>query len=87
MIEEGIHKGGNFVIPCQFEAADEFSDDGLAPVKQGGKWGYIDQTGKMIIKPQFDGGRPFDNGLAEVKSGDAFGYVDKTGNYVWKPSK
>jgi hypothetical protein len=26
----------------------------LAAVKIGGKWGYIDKTGKIVIKPQFD---------------------------------
>src|SRR5947209_8407698 len=26
----------------------------LFPVKQNGKWGYIDKTGRVIIKPQFE---------------------------------
>ena len=28
--------------------------EGLASVKIGDKWGYIDTIGKTIIKPQFD---------------------------------
>jgi len=31
-----------------------------------GKWGYADQTGKVVIAPQFDAARPFNNGLAQV---------------------
>lgn len=27
----------------------------LFPVQQDGKWGFIDQTGQIVIKPQFDG--------------------------------
>ena len=32
----------------------------------GGKWGYIDESGKMVIKPQFDDARAFFDGLAAV---------------------
>jgi len=38
-----------------FEWAESFHD-GLALVKTGGKWGFIDNTGKMVIEPQFDQG-------------------------------
>ena len=44
---------GKFAINPQFDDAAEFSD-GLAPVKQGKHWGFIDPTGKFAINPQFD---------------------------------
>ena len=31
----------------------------LAHVRIGGKWGYIDPAGKMVINPQFDAASPF----------------------------
>ena len=31
----------------------------LAHVKVGGKWGYIDSEGKMVINPHFDDVSPF----------------------------
>ncbi|HEX8653253.1 MAG TPA: WG repeat-containing protein [Pyrinomonadaceae bacterium] len=57
---------------------------------------YIDASGQMVIKPQFDGGGEFIEGLAHVSIGGtcdrpAFdrkdGYIDCTGRYVWKPSR
>ncbi len=49
--------------------------------------GYIDKTGKVVIKPQFDGdsARDFYEDLAAVKIGGKWGYIDKTGKVVIKP--
>ncbi|HAA27993.1 MAG TPA: hypothetical protein DCE56_10440 [Cyanobacteria bacterium UBA8553] len=55
------------VIPPQFAQADSFSE-GLARVKIGNKWGYIDKKGKLVIQPQFDEAASFSEGLALVKN-------------------
>jgi hypothetical protein len=70
---------GNVVIQPQFDNADWFSDNGLAPVKLNGKWGYIDKTGKFLIQPQFDDAFEFDNGLAAVKLNGKKGILMKKG--------
>jgi hypothetical protein len=41
--------------------------DGLLPVEQNGKWGYIDMYGRLAIPLQFDAARGFSNGRAEVR--------------------
>ncbi|MEH1811242.1 MAG: WG repeat-containing protein [Nostoc sp.] len=46
------------------------------------KYGYIDQTGRIAITPQFDDAWDFSQGLAVVKIDDKFGYIDKTGQLV-----
>ena len=70
------------------------SDDGedYFPVKQNGKFGYIDKTGKIVIPPQFDSvviaqeqGSSFTEGLAAVQVGDKWGYIDKSGKFVIPP--
>jgi hypothetical protein len=53
---------------------------------EGGKWGYIDKTGKYIINPQFDEAMGFNEGLASVRIGDKWGYIDKNGKFVWNPT-
>lgn len=45
---------GNLIVPFQYEMANSFSS-GLAAVRQNNKWGFIDNTGKIVITPQFDG--------------------------------
>ena len=50
------------------------------------KYGYIDQHGRWVIKPQFDAGGKFAaNGLAAVRKGNHCYYIDKSGRPVIKP--
>lgn len=57
----------------------------LFRIEQNGKVGYIDNTGKIIIKPQFDNGWEFSEGLAPVLIDEDWGYIDETGKIVIKP--
>jgi hypothetical protein len=59
----------------------------LFPVQVGGMWGYMDTTGKLVIRPQFDAPFSFSEGLAPVfdKHTHAWGYIDKTGRFVIRP--
>jgi hypothetical protein len=57
----------------------------LFVIYQGGKAGYIDQTGKMIIPPRFDVAWGFREGLAPVKVGEKWGVIDPQGNLVAPP--
>ena len=43
---------------------------GLLAVKVGNAWGYMDKTGKMIIKPQFQTALNFQEGIAVVENAD-----------------
>jgi hypothetical protein len=72
--------------------------EGLLPIQQGGKWGYINRSGEVVIKPQFEAGEPFADGLALVrypprkkplKPGEkkpelveGIGFIDQTGKIV-----
>lgn len=57
----------------------------LSPVETGGKLGYIDRSGNIVIKAQFDPAWRFSEGLARVKIGGKCGYIDKSGKIVIKP--
>lgn len=47
-------------------------------------YGFIDKTGKIVIKPQFHIVKQFNSGLAFVSYEDGVGYIDKTGNFIWR---
>ena len=54
----------------------------LFPVRVNDRYGYIDQRGKLVIKPQFIDAREFSEGLARVWVAGGkgrWGYVDLTG--------
>jgi hypothetical protein len=64
--------------------------EGLAGVETHDlRWGFIDKTGKEIIKPVYAGLTLFRNGLCRVQTGSLFkglktAYIDKKGNVIWE---
>lgn len=58
-----------------------FIDD-LAAVCVNGLWGYIDETGAMVIPPQFQEAKSFSNGMAGVYNGEAWYLIDRSGRTV-----
>lgn len=63
----------------------------LYPVQQNGKWGYIDQTGKVVIPPQFEEVKCFcsggwqNEGLIAAKVKGLWGYINVKGDIVIPP--
>lgn len=49
-------------------------------------WGFVDQSGKQIINPQFDAVGDFHDGKCAVKNKEGkWGYIDKSGKIVINP--
>jgi hypothetical protein len=55
---------------------------GLYPARAGGKYGYADSTGVMIIPARFDLADAFSEGLALVGQNGRFGYIDSRGSFA-----
>ena len=47
-------------------------------------YGFIDKTGKVVVKLRFWSVDQFNSGLAFVRYENGVGYIDKTGNSVWQ---
>ena len=58
---------------------------GFAQVRLGGKWGFVDVKGKVVIPLEYDQVGNFSKGLAGVKLNDKWGFVDATGKEVVPP--
>ena len=56
--------------------------DGLALVKEGLLYGYVDAKGDYVIAAQFEEATDFAEGLAAVKTENKWGYIDTTGKFV-----
>ena len=74
---------GVIVIPPQFQSVHNFSE-GLAAVRSGGKWGYINDRGALVVDYQFTSkyANDFSEGLVAVYKDKKWGYVDQEGNEV-----
>lgn len=57
---------GCFLFRKQFEGVSQFTE-GLARVKQNGKYGYINTKGELVSPCIYDGANSFSKGLALVK--------------------
>jgi hypothetical protein len=55
---------------------------GIAAVKVGKNWGYIDRTGKPVIPLQFDDAKHFQGRFSVVSSRGKWIWIDKTGRTV-----
>jgi len=80
--------GGEYTVlvgaTMRFEDVGEFSN-GLAPVSVGGKWGFIDRSGKIMIAPSYEDALSFSGHLAAVKQGDYWGYLALTNKFGIEP--
>lgn len=57
--------------------------DGVFLLEKGGKFGYLDYTGRWIVKPELVSATPFSEGLAVVKNAEGkAGVIDTTGAFV-----
>ncbi|MCL2125163.1 MAG: WG repeat-containing protein [Oscillospiraceae bacterium] len=68
-----------------YEDARPFADIGYAAVKNGGKWGFIDIDGTVMIDYSFDDALSFVQHLAAVRQGELWGYINANGAIAIEP--
>ncbi len=85
-----VNLNGDVVIPFIFDEVRPFNQ-GLAPVKKDGLWGFIDQKSCFAVEPFYDefyaadkttAYQAFFDGLAYVKKNGKWGAIDKQGKVV-----
>lgn len=69
--------GKKIPTPVDYGPKSYSFSDGLVPISKGGKWGFMDQTGKLVIEATFEDAENFSEGLAPVKV---------RGEVVWCPA-
>ncbi|HPI54500.1 MAG TPA: WG repeat-containing protein [Chitinophagaceae bacterium] len=76
-------KGQRLNDTC-YEKASDFSE-GLARVIVGGKIGFIDTTGAMVIEPQFENAYDFHAGRCRARINKEWGFINRQGQYIMTP--
>jgi hypothetical protein len=81
-----INPKGEWVIKAQFAAAKNFdSESGLARVKVGDKWAYVNKKGEITNLNDTQVSDDFCNGLARGKKNEKIGFYNTSGNWVIQP--
>ncbi len=82
---------GREVVPAVYDLAGGWSNNlvavnvgakGTGNRKKGGKWGYYNDRGVLVIPLQFDDAMRFYEGRAAVKTDGEWGFIDTAGNIV-----
>ncbi|MBX3130804.1 MAG: WG repeat-containing protein [Polyangiaceae bacterium] len=58
---------------------------GLARVRRGDRWGYVNDQGALVIEARFEQARDFVEGLAAVRLGEAWTWITPTGRALGEP--
>ncbi len=69
----------------KYDKALDFSE-GLAPVLNNNKWGYINRNGNLKIPFSFDKAYSFSDGVAGVNVNGKRGFISTSGKYVVSPT-
>lgn len=64
-----------------FDNAYPFMGTQAAAVCIGGKWGFADTTGAVVIEPKYEEAKSFSIGLGAVKENGTWGYINTSGEY------
>ncbi len=77
-------------VRIQCTSLDARKVEGLAAVKIGQLWGYVNRDGVLVIAPQFEGAKDFSKGMAviEIRSSGSpylYGFIDRSGTSVLPP--
>ena len=83
-INASLSSPGKEITSFKYNKAHYFSE-GLAGVKIGDKWGFIDKIGNLQIPARYTNIRNFKQGFAPVKMGNKWGYINKQGKWLVKP--
>lgn len=78
-------------LPAFFSTAADRAT--IYAMREHGKWGFIDRTGKIVIPAQFDAVRnqQYGDGVTTeyplaVRNGNLWGFIDKLGHFVIEPT-
>jgi hypothetical protein len=76
---------GRVVLPARYVQLDERFCNGMARVRSKGRWGFIDESGKITVRPAFDRVSDFGPGPAAVRVARKWGHVDRNGHVIVQP--
>ncbi|MGC8729415.1 MAG: FlgO family outer membrane protein [Elusimicrobiales bacterium] len=80
-----LDKNGKIAVEYIFYDYVYSFSEGLASVREKGKYGFIDKNNNLIVTPKYEDAYWFENGVAKVKLNGKWGVVDKKGKEIIKP--
>lgn len=80
-----IDRTGRVVLSDSRVKESSYFSEGLMPMEEGGRWGFVDRSFRWVVPPQFAHAGELAEGLAPVKIGTKEGFVDRQGKTIIPP--
>jgi hypothetical protein len=74
----------DYPFPEEFDEDFKIENYIFLPVYRDGHWGYVNESGREMIKPLYDDASLFSEGLAAVTRNGKTGFINKKGNEIIK---
>lgn len=85
VLHGAIDSNANIVVPVQYLKVRDYQEDRVAVKNLSGRWGFVNRSGKEVIKSKYRIARDFSEGLAVIFDQSRWGAIDPSGNVVIKP--
>lgn len=76
---------GEIITPATYNQVMSYRESDLARVFKDRKFGYVNSSGKEVIKLQYSDAGIFSDGLAAVKVENRWGYINPNNEFVVQP--
>jgi len=74
-----INRAGKEVVPPRFDDVRGKFVEGMTRIQVNDLWGFMNNSGVVVITPVYEENDEFSEGLARVRSKKKYGFVDRTG--------
>ncbi len=75
---------GKTIVPFEYDNDLMYFEDGLAVVKKGEKFGYVNLTGVVVVEIKYNEAEDVSNGKLKVRLEDNWLILDKNGEIIEK---
>ncbi len=80
--EGTINLSGVEIIPIMYDKLIPMPSDSLIKILNEGKWGYLDNKGKIFVKAEYEELDQITNGMIKVKKEGKYGFLNDKGELV-----
>jgi len=80
-----IDRTGRIVLSGARVRESSYFSEGLMPMEEGGRWGFVDRSFNWVVPPQFAHAGELSEGLAPVRIGTKEGFADRDGMMIIPP--
>ena len=74
---------GQLTIGYQYDFIGDFNEKGIALVKKGKKFGFVNEQGTVVLPLKYTEIGRFENGYAWIKKGEKMGYINDEGKMLF----